>query len=127
MVKGVKKDYGDVVYMRFKKHMCPECGNSCFVKKVKRKIDTKRLSDSQKQATGTTTIEGKVKFIWYEFRCTGCGNQYTEAEMKKYETEKQAAEKAAKKAAKKAEKKAKKAEKKAEKRNLHIELHFHGK
>lgn len=125
MVKGVKKDYGDVVYMRLKKHNCPECGNSCFVKRVKRKIDTKRLSDSQKKAVGTTTIEGKVKFIWYELRCTGCGNQYTEAEMKKYEAEMKVAAKAEKKAEKKAAKQVKKAEKKAEKRNVNVEIHIH--
>ena len=125
MVKGVKKDYGDVVYMRLKKHNCPECGNSCFVKKVKRKIDTKRLSDTDKKAVGTTTIEGKVKFIWYELRCTGCGNQYTEAEMKKYEAEKKAAEKAARKAEKRAEKKAAKQARATEKRNVNIEINIH--
>ena len=64
---------------------------------------------------GDITLDGKVKFIWYEFKCTGCGNMTTEADMKAYEKRVREEAKVEKKAAKKAEKKAKKEAKKAEK------------
>ena len=37
MVSGVKKDTGSFVYMRMKKHVCPDCGHPVFIKKVKKK------------------------------------------------------------------------------------------
>ena len=38
MVSGVKKDTGSFVYMRVKKHVCPDCGHPVFIKKIKKKI-----------------------------------------------------------------------------------------
>jgi len=116
MVSGVKKDSGDFIYMRLKKHVCPDCGQKVFVKKVKKVIKAgSRAAKDYDFTVGDITLDGKVKFIWYEFKCTGCGNMTTEADMKAYEKRVRAEEKAEKKAAKKAEKKAKKESKKAEK------------
>lgn len=108
MVTGVKKDYGDVVYMRLKKHNCPDCGQPTFVKKVKRKVNSssKRAKDYD-FFVGDTELVGRVKFVWYEFRCKGCGNQYTEAEMKRFEKQKKEEEKQAAKEVKRMSKKSK--------------------
>lgn len=119
MVKGVKKDYGDFVYMRMKKHECPDCQGPTFLRKVKRKINSKSKSAKNYDfRVGDTTLSGSVKFIWYEFKCKNCGNQYTESQMKQYEADKKSAEKAAKKAQKKAEK----AEKRANRPEVNINI-----
>ena len=109
MVTGVKKDYGSITYMRLKKHSCPDCGGATFLRKVKRKVksNSKRAKDYNFNV-GDTTLSGTVKFIWYEFKCKNCGNQYTEAQMRAFEEQKKAEEKAQKKAEKKAEREAKK-------------------
>ncbi len=119
MVTGVKKDSGDFLYMRFKKHVCPDCGQKVFVRKLKKTIKAgSRAAKNYDFTVGDMTLEGKVKFIWYEFKCTGCGNMTTEADMKAFEKKKAEEEKAAKKAAKKAEKKAKKDAKREESKHL---------
>ena len=51
---------------------------------------------------GGVELRGKVKFIWYEFRCSDCKNQFTEEQMRAFE----AAEKKKAKEAARAEKKA---------------------
>lgn len=105
MVSGVKKDSGDFIYMRLKKHVCPDCGQKVFVRKIKKVIKAgSRAAKDYDFTIGDITLEGKVKFIWYEFKCTGCGNMTTEADMKAYEKRVRQEEKAEKKALKKAAK-----------------------
>lgn len=121
MVTGVKKDYGDVAYMRFKKHFCPDCGGPTFIKRVKRKVKSNsRRADEYDFNVGDTRLSGTVKFIWYEFKCKNCGNQYTEAEMREFEEKLKAQKKAEKKLLKKEERAKKKAEKKKVKINISI-------
>ena len=86
MVSGVKKDSGDFVFMRLKKHVCPDCGQKVFVRKIKKTIKAgSRAAKDYDFTVGDITLEGKVKFIWYEFKCTDCGNQFTEAQMRNFE------------------------------------------
>lgn len=114
MVSGVKKDSGDFVYMRLKKHVCPDCGQKVFVRKISKTIKAgSRAAKNYDFTVGDITLDGKVKFIWYEFKCTGCGNMTTEADMKAYEKQIREEEKVEKKNAKKAEKQAKKQQKKS--------------
>lgn len=123
MVTGVKKDYGSITYMRLKKHECPDCQGPTFLRKVKRKVKSgSKAAQNYDFKVGDTTLSGTVKFIWYEFKCKNCGNQYTEAQMKQYEAEKKTAEKAAKKAEKKAQKKAEKEEKRANRPEVNINI-----
>lgn len=123
MVKGVKKDYGDFVYMRVKKHECPDCQGPTFLRKVKRTINSKgKTAKNYDFTVGDTTLSGRVKFIWYEFKCKNCGNQYTEAQMKKYEADKKAAEKAQKKQEKKEQKKAAREQKNADGAKININI-----
>ncbi len=107
MIKAVKKDTGNVIYMRLKKHNCPICDKQMKVIKMTRvvKAKTKEAAGFDFKACDINLGE-KVKFIWYEFKCKDCGKQFTEADMRKHDKEmkKQAA------AAKKAEKKAARAE-----------------
>ena len=119
MVTGVKKDYGSITYMRLKKHNCPDCGGATFLRKVKRKVKSgSKTAQNFDFSVGDTILSGTVKFIWYEFKCKNCGNQFTEAQMKAFEEQKKAEEKAQKKAEKEAEKEAKK----AERRNVNINI-----
>ena len=69
LVSGVKKDYGNLIYMRFRKHRCPDCAHSVFLKKVKRKINSKSASAKNYNfSIGDVELSGTVKFIWYEFK-----------------------------------------------------------
>lgn len=121
MVTGVKKDYGSITYMRLKKHNCPDCGGATFLRKVKRRVKSgSKAAQHYNFSVGDTVLSGTVKFIWYEFKCKNCGNQYTEAQMRAFEEAKKAEEKAQKKAEKKAEKEAKKAERKNVRINITI-------
>ena len=102
MVSGVKKDTGSFVYMRLKKHVCPDCGQPVFLKKMKRKVrsGSKSAKDFDFHI-GDVELNGTVKFVWYEFRCTGCSNQFTEQKMREFEKAEKAEAKAAAKQAKK--------------------------
>ncbi len=86
MVTAVKKDTGSFVYMRLKKHNCPDCGGKLGV--TKRKKTVKAGSAEAKAfdfSVGDIDLGGKVKFIWYEFKCKSCGHLFTEAKMKEIE------------------------------------------
>ncbi len=117
MIKATKKDTGSFIYMKVKKHACPKCSEQLKIIKMKKtvKANTKEAANFDFSAAGVALGE-KVKFIWYEFKCPRCLEQYTEEALKK--AEKQAREDAAKakKEAKKQAKKEAKAEKKAEKK-----------
>ncbi len=114
MIKAVKKDTGSFIYLRVKKHACPDCGKEMKVVKMKKtvKASSKEASGFNLNAAGHSLGE-KVKFIWYEFKCPVCELHFTEDALRRIEenAKKDAAE--AKKAEKKAVAKAKKAEKKA--------------
>ena len=117
MISGIKKDTGSFVYMRLKKHVCPDCGQPVFLKKIKKKNKSdSRAAKNYDFHIGDVELKGTVKFIWYEFRCTDCGNQFTEAEMREFEVAEKKREKAEARAAKKAEKKAQKQAKKESKK-----------
>ena len=112
MVTGIKKDTGSLLYMRMKKHICPDCGHPVFVRKMKKKVKSgsKNAKDYDFHIGGVE-LKGTVKFIWFEFRCSDCGNQFTESEMRSFEAE----EKKKAKLAAKEEAKRKRAEKREKK------------
>ncbi len=116
MVSVVKKDTGNFIYMRVRKHNCPECGKQMRVVKM-----TKTVRSKTKEAKGfdfsacDISLGEKVKFIWYEFECKSCKKTYAEDKMKAIEKKQKKEQKTAAKAEKKAEKLAvKQAEKNAE-------------
>lgn len=86
MVTGVKKDTGNVIYMRLKKHCCPECGSHVSVVRMKKVVRSKtRAAKGFDFDVCDASLGERVKFIWYEFRCRECKKQFTEAHMKEYE------------------------------------------
>lgn len=104
MVSGVKKDTGSFVYMRVKKHNCPQCGEQMKVVKFTKVVRAKTKEAANFDFTACDLSLGdKVKFIWYEFKCKKCDKTYTEAAMRDIEKQQRKKEKAEKKAAKKAE------------------------
>ena len=117
MIKATKKDTGNTVYMRLKKHNCPQCGEQLKIVKLKKvvKSNSKEAANFDFSACDKSLGE-KVKFIWYEFKCKNCEVRYTEDQMRAHEKALRKKEKAEKKAQKKAEKKAAKEEEKAEKK-----------
>ncbi len=112
MIKAVKKDTGNIIYMRLKKHNCPVCDKQMKVIKMTKVVKAKTKEGANFDfKTCDLPLGEKVKFIWYEFKCRDCGKQYTENDMRRIEKEmkKKAAKESreAKKAAKLAEKQAK--------------------
>ena len=103
MIKAVKKDTGNLIYMRLQKHSCPVCKDQLKVVKMKKvvKANTREAQGFDFTACNTSLGE-KVKFIWFEFKCKSCDRQYTEAELK-------AMEKKARREAREAKKEEKKA------------------
>ena len=86
MVTGVKKDYGNITYMRIKKHNCPDCGGATFVRKVKKRVKSgSKLAKNFDFSVGDTLLSGTVKFIWYEFKCKyTTGGQMRTKEVPRY-------------------------------------------
>lgn len=116
MVSGIKKDTGNFVYMRLKKHNCPQCSAQMKVVKKTKVVKAKTKEAANFDFTACDLSLGdKVKFIWYEFKCKNCDKTYTEDAMKAIEKEQKKEAKIALKAEKKAKKleikKAPKAEK----------------
>lgn len=115
MIKAVKKDTGNVIYMRLKKHNCPVCDKQMKVARMSKVVKAKT-----KEAVGfdfkacDLPLGEKVKFVWYEFKCKDCGKQYTEADMRRHDKlvrrEAAAQKRAEKRAARAEEKEAKKVE-----------------
>ena len=111
MVSVVKKDTGNFIYMRVKKHNCPECGKQLKVIKMTKTVKSKTKEANNFNFSACDMPLGeKVKFIWYEFRCKDCKTTYTEEAMKAAEKQQKKEQKAAEKAEKKAAKQAAKAE-----------------
>ncbi len=86
MIKAVKKDTGSLIYMRFKKHNCPECGKQLKLVKLTKVVraKTREAKNFDLSAAGQPLGE-KVKIVWYEFKCRDCDKTYTEKSMRQIE------------------------------------------
>ncbi len=73
MIKAVKKDTGNVIYMRLMKHNCPVCHNQLKVVRLTKVVKSK-TSEANKFSFNVCDmpVGEKVKFIWYEFKCREC-------------------------------------------------------
>ena len=115
MIKATKKDTGNLVYMRLKKHNCPLCDKQLKVVKMSKvvKAKTKEAANFNFKACDLPLGE-KVKFVWYEFKCKDCGKQFTENDMRRHDKlvkrEAAAEKKSARKAARAEAREARKAE-----------------
>ncbi len=86
MIKAVKKDTGSLIYMRLRKHCCPECGKQMKVVKFTKVVraNTREAKNFDLTAAGQSLGE-KVKLVWYEFKCRDCDKTYTEKSMRHIE------------------------------------------
>ena len=81
-IHGVKREWTKPLWVRLKKHYCPNCMEVLVTTKVSRVVDPK--SDDGKNhdfSSGDTHMMGNTKFIWTEFQCTSCGNRYSLQEI----------------------------------------------
>ena len=71
---GIKRIYNDIIFSRFQKHPCPNCGEILTLKKVSEIVNWRspRAKDFDFHAQEGYMI-GNVKFIWDEFFCPRCG------------------------------------------------------
>ncbi|MBQ4091252.1 MAG: hypothetical protein IJC64_02925 [Clostridia bacterium] len=102
MIKAIKKDTGNLIYMRLRKHNCPMCGEQLKVVRM-----TKVVKAKSREARGfdftacDISLGDKVKFVWYEFKCKSCDLNFSERQMKAAEkTQKKEAKRTARIAAK---------------------------
>lgn len=102
MIKTVKKDTGDVIFMRFMKHYCPVCHNQLKVVRLTRVV--RSVSREGGLNVCNLPINAKEKSIWYEFKCRECNVRFSEKQIKMAEYMQKQKQKRAQKLAKKAEK-----------------------
>lgn len=82
----VQRIYKDPIYVNFRKHYCPNCGNRLAKIRVSRIIDPDSPEAKDfKFHTLDSYMIGKVKFIWTEFQCTACRISFGIDEMKSIE------------------------------------------
>ncbi len=102
MIKAVKKDTGNLLYMRLLKHKCPCCSSPLKLVKMKKVLKSKTKEATNFNFTACSESLGeKVKFIWYEFKCRKCNMRYTEDTLRKLEKQAKAEAAAKKKIEKK--------------------------
>ncbi len=85
----VQRIFKNPIYINFKKHYCPRC--NMFLEKIKvSKIvnsDSPEAKEFNFYTVDNNYMIGNVKFIWTEFRCPMCGEQFSIDEMKRIEKE----------------------------------------
>ena len=88
MLMGKKYFNNDIIYTKFKKHDCPNCGTQLGLIKVSKVVNSK---SPEAKDFGFSNSEGficgDVKFIWKEFECPGCKSHYSVEELKGIERE----------------------------------------
>lgn len=88
MIVGKKYLDHSIIYTRFKKHACPECGRLLSCVKVSKIVNTNDPEAKRYDfSIGDTFLTGDVKFVWTEFRCSECRKKYSVNEMRRIEKE----------------------------------------
>ena len=82
-IKGWSFRCENPLFVYFKKHYCPYCGQHLIIKKVSKIIH----SDSEEARNydfevADITVKGNMKFTHIEFFCSACDKQYTDKEIK---------------------------------------------
>ena len=90
MKRGKKYFNKDVVYVSFKKHLCPNCSNKLKKVKVSKTVNFHSAeADNYDFRFGSgkhiLVINDDVEFVWKEFDCPNCKTHFTVDELKKIE------------------------------------------
>ena len=88
MLMGRKYFNNDIIYTKFKKHDCPNCGAQLGLIKVSKVVNSKSPEAKDFDfSNGEGFMCGDVKFIWKEFECPDCKSHYSVEELKAIERE----------------------------------------
>ena len=85
-IHGVKREWSNPFWVRFKKHYCPACMNLLTTTKSSKIVNSN--SEEAKDydfSFGDTYMIGNIKFIWTEFLCAACGKTYSLQEIRENE------------------------------------------
>ena len=66
MVSGVKKDSGDVIYMRLKKHVCPDCGHEFNAEDT-----AEEVADVARDSNGAELLDGDAVTVIKDLKVKG--------------------------------------------------------
>jgi len=82
----IQRIYKNPFYVNLKKHYCPICGKLLNKTKVSKIVNSNspEATDFDFHTLDNYMI-GNVKFIWTEFQCATCKQNYTIEEMKRIE------------------------------------------
>ena len=90
MKRGIKYFNKDVVYVSFRKHLCPNCCNKLKTVKVSKIVNfNSPEADNYDFHFGSgkhvIVVNDDVEFVWKEFECPNCRKHFTVDELKRIE------------------------------------------
>ena len=82
-IHGVKREWANPFWARFKKHCCPACGGLLTAAKVSTVVNSssEEATDYDFSSADTHMI-GNVKFIRAAFHCTACDKVFSTQEIR---------------------------------------------
>ena len=88
-VHHIKRIWSRPLFMKWGNHYCPVCNGELKKVKVSRIVNSKseEAKDYDFSTSGEGYMNGNVKFIWTEFTCTKCSQNYSVNDI--YQLEKQ--------------------------------------
>ncbi len=86
-VYHVKRTCTRPFFVNFKKHNCPVCNDELKKVKVSRIVHSKsdKAKDFDFSSVGEGYMIGNVKFIWTEFTCAKCSQNYSIDDIYRFE------------------------------------------
>ena len=82
-IHGVKREWANPFWVRFKKHHCPICNGLLTVTKVSKVVNSS--SEEAKDydfSSADTHMIGNVKFIQTAFHCNACDKVFSTQEIR---------------------------------------------
>ena len=85
-IHGVKREWANPFWVRFKKHHCPACGGLLTVTKVSKVVNSS--SEEAKDydfSSADTPMVGNIRFVRTAFHCVACDEVFSIREIRKNE------------------------------------------
>ena len=82
-IHGVKREWSNPFWVRFKKHHCPVCNGLLTVTKVSKVVNSS--SEEAKDydfSSADTYMCGNIRFIRTAFHCTACNKVFSTQEIR---------------------------------------------